>query len=125
MDSITTRRSKILVTGSAGAIGSRVALALRERSHAVRGFDHRPQRLAGDHRIANLLDIDALQSAARGMDTIVHVAAVPDRQNFADALVPNNIVGTHNVFEVARLEGIRRVVNTSSVRVVSALDLSL
>jgi nucleoside-diphosphate-sugar epimerase len=115
-------KSKILVTGSAGALGYRVAIALSERGHEVRGLDQRPQRLPGDHRIASLLDIDALRSAARGMDTIVHAAAVPDRQNFADALVPNNIVGTHNVFEAARLEGITRVVNTSSIRVVGALD---
>jgi uronate dehydrogenase len=116
------RKFNILVTGSAGAIGSRVAQALRERGHAVRGFDQRPQRLAGDHRIASLLDMDALRVAATGMDTIVHTAAVPDRQNFAEALVPNNIIGTHNVFEAARLEGVKRVVNTSSVRVVGALN---
>jgi uronate dehydrogenase len=113
---------KILVTGSSGAVGYHVAAALRKRGHEVRGFDLRPQRLPGDHRIASILDIDALQNAAKGMDALVHTAAVPDRQNFANALVPNNIVGTQNVFEVARLEGINRVVNTSSVRVVGGLD---
>ena len=116
------QKSRILVTGAAGALGYRVALGLRQRGHEVRGFDRQPQRLPGEHRIANLLDVGALQNAAKGMDTIVHVAAVPDRQNFAEELVPNNIVGTHNVFEVARLEGIQRVVNTSSIRVVGGLD---
>lgn len=113
---------KILVTGSAGALGHHVALALRERGHEVRGFDKRPQRMAGDHRIGSLLDVEVLRAAAKGMDAIVHTAAVPDRQAFADALVPNNIIGTHNVFEIARLEGLRRVINTSSVRVVGGLD---
>lgn len=80
------------------------------------------QRLPGDHRVASILDVDALQSAAKGMDAIVHAAAVPDRQNFANELVPNNIIGTQNVFEVARLEGVARVVNTSSIRVVGGLD---
>jgi nucleoside-diphosphate-sugar epimerase len=113
---------KILVTGSAGAVGYHVALGLRQRGHFVRGYDLSPQRLPGDHRIGNLLDVDALRNAARGMDTIVHVAAVPERQNFAESLVPNNIVGTQNVFDVARLEGVGRVVNTSSIRVVGGLD---
>jgi uronate dehydrogenase len=113
---------KVLVTGAAGALGYRVALGLRERGHEVRGLDLRPQRLPGDHRVASLLDVEALRSAAKGMDTIVHTAGVPDRQSFAEALVPNNIVGTHNVFEVARLERVRRVINTSSVRVVGGLD---
>lgn len=113
---------KILVTGSAGAVGYHIALGLRQRGHEVCGFDLRPQRLTGDHRMASLLDVDSLRHAARGMDTIVHVAAVPERQNFADSLVPNNIVGTQNVFEVARLEGIGRVVNTSSIRVTGGLD---
>jgi uronate dehydrogenase len=113
---------KVLVTGSAGAVGHHVALALRQRGHEVRGFDLLPQRLPGDHRIASILDVDALQSAAKGMNVIVHVAAVPDRQNFANALVPHNIVGTQNVFEVARLEGVARVINTSSVRVVGGLN---
>lgn len=116
------RKLKILVTGSSGAVGYAVAFALRKRGHEVRGLDLLPQRLPGDHRIASILDVDALQSAAKGMDAIVHTAAVPDRQNFANALVPHNIVGTQNVFEVARLEGVNRVVNTSSVRVVGGLD---
>lgn len=115
-------QSKILVTGSAGAVGFHVARALLERGHQVRGFDVSPQRLPGDHRQASLLDLDALRDAAKGMEIIVHVAAVPDRQRFAESLVPNNIVGTQNVFEVARLEAIGRVINTSSVRVVGALD---
>ncbi len=115
-------KKKILVTGSAGAVGHHVVLGLRQRGHDVRGFDLRPQRLPGDHRIASILDVDALQSAAKGRDTIVHVAAVPERQNFANALVPHNIVGTQNVFEVARLEGVARVVNTSSIRVVGGLS---
>jgi uronate dehydrogenase len=114
--------ARILVTGSAGAVGYHVGLGLQQRGHLVRGFDLGPQRLAGEHRIGSLLDVEALRNAARGMDTIVHLAATPDVQSFADALVPNNIVGTHNVLEAARIEGIRRVVNTSSIRVVAGLS---
>jgi len=113
---------RVLVTGSAGALGYRIALGLSNRGHIVRGFDLRPQRLPGDHRIGSLLDVRALEDAAKGVDAIVHAAAVPERQNFADELVPNNIVGTHNVFEVARLRGVKRVINTSSIRVTGGLD---
>ena len=50
--------------------------------------------------------------------------SLSQRGDFSASLVPHNIVGTHNVFEAARLEGIKRVVNTSSVRVVGGLDWS-
>jgi uronate dehydrogenase len=113
---------KILVTGAAGAVGSRVVEALLERGHCVRGLDIRKARVAVEHITKSVTDLQGLRVAAAGMDVIVHTAGVPERQEFGASLVPNNIVGTHNVFEVARLEGVKRVVNTSSVRVVGGLD---
>jgi nucleoside-diphosphate-sugar epimerase len=68
------------------------------------------------------LDTLSLRHAASDVDTIVHLAGVPDRDNFADQLVPNNIVGTHKVLEVARLNGVKRVVYGSSCRVVGGID---
>jgi len=115
-------QSKVLVTGASGAVGSTVTRVLRERGHAVRGFDCEPPRTPGEHHVGDLLDFEALSRAVSGMDTLVHCAAVPDRQDFPSQLVPVNIVGTHLVLEAARLAGLRRVINVSSVRVVGGID---
>ncbi len=112
----------ILVTGASGAVGFAVTRALRQRGHHVRGFDRAPARVEGPHTVADLRDFDALSQAIAGADVVVHCAAVPDRQDFPTELVPTNIIGTHVLFEAARLAKVSRVVYASSIRVVGGLD---
>lgn len=113
---------RILVTGASGAIGHTVTRGLRERGFFVRGYDLKPATLSGEHSVADIADLEALRRAASDVDTIIHLAAVPDRDNFADQLVPHNIVGTQRVLEVARLNGLERVIYGSSIRVVGGID---
>lgn len=113
---------KILVTGASGAVGYAVSHGLKARGHAVRGFDRQAAREPGEHLVGDLLDAEALAAAVQGRDIVVHCAAVPERQDFVRELVPNNIVGTYNVLEAARLGGVRRVIYVSSIRVVGALS---
>jgi uronate dehydrogenase len=115
---------KILVTGASGAIGYVVTVGLRERGHLVRGFDRAPARAPGEHLIGDVTDADAVRAAACGIDAIIHLGATPDVADFVTDLVPNNIVGTYNVFEAARLAGVGRVVYASSARVAFGLDHS-
>ena len=112
----------VLVTGASGAIGHALVAALRASGHRVRGFDRKPARQAGEHQLGDILDVDALYRAARDMQVIIHCAAVPDRDDFVERLVPANIVGTYNVFEVARMRKVPRVIYASSCRVLGALD---
>ncbi len=113
---------RILVTGASGALGHAVSGALRKSGHSVRGYDLSAAQQPGEHHIGDILDVDALHRAAADIDVIVHFAAVPDRDDFVGKLVPNNIVGTYNVFEVARMRKIPRVVYASSCRVMGGLD---
>lgn len=118
---------RILVTGASGALGDATVRSLRERGHRVRGFDCSPTRDGSaqgsdDHVVGDLQDVDSLYAAAEGAEVIVHFGAVPDRDDFVQRLVPVNIVGTYNLFEVARMRGIPRVVYASSCRVLGALD---
>jgi len=57
----------------------------------------------------------------RGIETVVHLAATPDRADFLTDLVPNNIAGTYNVYEAAAAAGVRRVVYASTARVASGV----
>jgi uronate dehydrogenase len=106
----------ILVTGSSGAVGRVVCAALRGRGHTVRGFD----RAAGhrDDLVGELSDAAALERACAGVEAVVHLAATPDKADFARDLVPNNIVGSHALLDAVRTAGARRVVLASTARVV-------
>jgi uronate dehydrogenase len=112
------RQLPVLVTGSAGAIGSAAVLGLITGGYTVRGFDRVPTPHVPDFVVADLSDRAALDQAISGVGAIIHLAAVPDDDDFLSRLVPNNIVGLHHVLEAARAHGIKRVVLASSGQVV-------
>jgi uronate dehydrogenase len=113
--------SSVLVTGASGAIGYTVSEGLALRGHTVRGYDRGPSRRGGEHVVGELSEVGKLRSAMQGVDVIVHLAATADTADFVSDLVPNNIVGTHNVFEAAVATGVKRVVYASTLRVVAGL----
>jgi len=53
-------------------------------------------------------------AAASGVDVIVDMAAEIGGQSFREKLLPTNILGTYNVFEAARITGVRRVICPST-----------
>jgi nucleoside-diphosphate-sugar epimerase len=109
---------RILVTGSAGRIGRFVVRELKSRGHFVRGFDLALSPAADESMSGSVTDADALRRAAEGTAALIHLAATPDDDDFMTKLLPNNIVGTYNALEAARLAGIKRVVLASSGQVV-------
>lgn len=114
---------KVLVTGAAGRIGRSFA----EKSHAkydlrlmVRpGEDTSRIRDFGEVIEADLTDLEAVKRGSENIDTIVHLAA--EASAFAPwaSLLPNNVIGTYNVFVAAKAMGCRRVVFASSIHAVS------
>ncbi|MBY0232335.1 MAG: NAD-dependent epimerase/dehydratase family protein, partial [Gemmataceae bacterium] len=69
--------SRVLVTGSAGRIGSAVVKELDAQGIPVRGFDLVPTPGA-EHVAGTLTDADAIKRAMQGVETLVHLAATPD-----------------------------------------------
>jgi nucleoside-diphosphate-sugar epimerase len=51
------------------------------------------------------------------MDVVVHLAADAEGSSW-DSVLSSNIIGAHNVFEAARLAGVKRVIYASSNQVV-------
>ena len=107
--------NRILITGAAGTIGSALREGLRGR-YALRLSDIAPLAPArADEEIvrADLTDLAAMEAAMQGVDCVVHLGAVPGEDTW-DKILPNNVIGTWNVFEAARRQGVRRVVYASS-----------
>jgi len=103
---------KVLLTGSAGFIGRAVTRRLGELAVDTRSFD-RAVDIADD-----IGDLDRLRSAARGCDTVVHLAAkvglgvaVSDFDDYAR----QNSLGTAIVLRAAAEAGVPRVVYASSM----------
>ena len=62
---------------------------------------------------AALEDRAAMQGLLAGVDAVVHLGGVSTEQPF-DTVLPANIVGVYNLYEAARIHGVRRIVFASS-----------
>jgi nucleoside-diphosphate-sugar epimerase len=122
--------TRILVTGGAGFLGGWILKALTAQGHAVRIFDRATDRrilreIAGEQadRVewfqGDITDGDALNEAARDCSSIIHLAALltPPCKNDPVLGAKVNLIGTLNVFEAAKTNGIRRVAYASSAAV--------
>ena len=115
-----------LVTGVAGFIGSTLARAVLAQGGKVVGFDNfstgKRENLADvqgriDLHEADLLDLDALHQACRGVDFVFHEAAIPSvPRSVKDPLGNNraNVDGTLNVLVAARDAKVKRVIYAAS-----------
>jgi uronate dehydrogenase len=107
---------QIVLTGAAGLIGRALREPLREWAELVRLVDREAVEPVGDREealTADLSDLEAARRALDGVEAVVHLAAIPAEDAF-DRLLEANIRATYNVFEAARLGGLRRVVLASS-----------
>jgi nucleoside-diphosphate-sugar epimerase len=68
--------------------------------------------------VGDLQDMDALRQAAAGVGAIVHLAAVPDDDDFVSRLLPNNLIGLYHILEAARSQGVKRVLLASTGQVI-------
>jgi nucleoside-diphosphate-sugar epimerase len=113
-------RPVILVTGLSGLIGSALSRHLDERTYELRGLNRRP--VPGVSCVqADIADLEAIEPAFSGVDTVVHLAAAVGAPSF-ESVVKTNVVGTYNVFEASRRAGVGRVVFASSGAVVSGCE---
>jgi len=112
-------RPRILITGPGGRVGTHLVPLLREH-FALRLFDLKPIAVEGDDEtiVGDIGDLEALQAACGGVSALLHLAAVPDEDDFMTRLLPANVVGVYNAFEAARLAGVTKVVFTSTAQTV-------
>jgi nucleoside-diphosphate-sugar epimerase len=109
--------SRIAVTGGAGKAGRAVVRDLLEAGHDVLSVDlARDPSLADEQQlVADLTDYGQAVDALKGVDAVVHLAAIPAPGLKPDELTFRvNTTSTYNVFAAAPLLGLRRVVWASS-----------
>ncbi len=113
---------KVFLTGATGFVGCHVARELVKRGVQVRLLVRPTSNMANlegfaaETVVGDLLQPDALRSSIRGCDALMHVAAdyrlwVRDPK----AMYAANVDGTRSLLRIAREEGVRRTVYTSSV----------
>ena len=113
---------KVFLTGSTGFVGSHVAREYVAAGAELRLLTRSTSKLAAIEGLAaevvvgDLRQPEALRTAIRGCDALVHVAAdyrlwVRDPKE----MYATNVDGTRELLRIAREEGVAKVVYTSSV----------
>jgi len=113
---------RALVTGGGGFLGGVIVRMLRERGDEVRSFSRATYpalaALGVDQVRGDLSDRAAVIAAATGCDICFHVAAKAGIWGTYDAFYRANVTGTANILEACQVNGIGRLVYTSSPSVV-------
>ena len=108
---------RILVTGGTGYLGRAIVRAVARHGHEPVVFARRASSsgLPGQTIDGDIRDRRALQTAADGVDAVIHSAALvslwqPNPSVFDEI----NVGGLETMIDVAKVHGLRRIVYTSS-----------
>lgn len=107
---------RILLTGAAGGVGSRLRKLLPAiYPDLVLSDLVKPDDLSPSEKFvaADLADFAQVQKAVEGVDGIIHLGGFSVEGPW-ETILNANIIGCYNLFEAARLAGVKRVVFASS-----------
>ncbi len=131
------RDASILVTGGSGSFGQKfVARALQEEPRRLVVFSRDEQKQAQMERkfdhpalrffIGDVRDRDRLELAMRGIDLIVHAAAmkiVPTCERDPYECIHTNVFGAENVARAALVSGVQKVIALSTDKACAPFNL--
>src|SRR5207247_10951122 len=108
-------RERILITGPGGRVGTHIVPLLREH-YALRLLDLKPLQCDGDDEFlqGDIRDLDLIRKACEGVTAMLHLAAIPDEDDFHTRLLPMNLAGVYNAFEGARQARLPKVIFAST-----------
>jgi nucleoside-diphosphate-sugar epimerase len=108
---------KVVVTGASGKAGRAVVRDLIQHDYEVLAVDvvPPPSDSQATSLLADVTDFGQTLECLSGAAAVVHLAAIPASGiHTEETTFRTNMLGTYNIFEVARLVGLRRVVWASS-----------
>lgn len=111
---------KILITGATGNLGSYMAKELHGKYKLILTDIKVPKHKPKNFVKANLTNFNAIKKLCKGVDVVLHFGASCSKKTPWEELLPNNIIGTQNVFESAYQAGCKRVIFASSINAVNA-----
>lgn len=131
------RDKDILVTGGCGSIGSNIVKKLVDYPiKRVRVFDNnetaqfylqKELKNSGKMRalMGDVRDLSRLDFAMKGVDIVIHAAALKHvgmcEYNPSEA-VATNVIGTQNVLDTARANGVKKVLSISTDKAVNPIN---
>ncbi|RSD11472.1 NAD-dependent epimerase/dehydratase family protein [Amycolatopsis eburnea] len=107
---------RVLITGSAGVVGTLMRPRLKRDGRVLRLLDLAPQTASDASEeivTASVTDAAAMAAACEGVDALIHLGG-HSRENSWEATLDVNINGTQTVLEAARSAGVTRVILASS-----------
>lgn len=107
--------SRLVVTGAAGGIGTMLRGRLDHVADEVVLSDLEDVETSGNElsKPCDITDLEGLRVLLRGGGDVLHFGGQSVEAPF-ERICEANLVGTYNLYEAARLEGVRRVLFASS-----------
>jgi nucleoside-diphosphate-sugar epimerase len=120
----TGEKTKVLVTGAGGNIGSYFAEHCADRYDLrlmLHRFDEDAERLRpfGEVVKGDVTDLRRMHEVCEDIDTVLHLAGNPSPSATWQSLRDINIEGTYHTMVAAKAAGCRRVIFASSIHAVS------
>jgi len=113
---------KVLVTGGGGFLGQAICKQLAAAGHTVYAFNRNRYPALDEakieQRIGDVINLDSVLAAAKGVDAIVHSAGKVGAWGRLEDYYDANVRGTDNVLAACEMHQIRKLVFTSSPSVV-------
>ena len=121
-----TGKSKVLVTGATGFLGTRLVEQLKSRGYPVRALarklsdTEKLKRLKAEIFFGDVADIDSMRPAFEGVDFVVHAAADTGGDEKESRL--STLLGTSNIIELGKEFNVKKLVYISSCSVYGVSD---